>query len=56
MRQKVGIGVSSVRQMVISSGRSPAAQFISNGLSRKTEIATPVPIIATIGLTLPPTG
>jgi hypothetical protein len=30
---------------------SQAAQFICNGLSRKIQIATPVPIIATIGLT-----
>ena len=51
MRQKAGMGVSSVRQTVISSGRSLEAQFISNGLSRKTQIATPVPIIATIGCT-----
>ena len=36
------MGVSSVRQTVISSGRSLEAQFISNGLSRKTQIATPV--------------
>src|SRR3989442_11125416 len=33
-----------------SSGRSQAAQFVSNGLSRRTQIATPAPIIATIGL------
>jgi len=49
MQQKVVMGVSSVRQTVISSGHSQAAQFISNGLPRKTQIATPVPIIATIG-------
>jgi hypothetical protein len=41
MRQKVVMGISSLR--------SQSAQFMSNGLSRETQIATPVPIIATTG-------
>ena len=49
MQQKVVMRVSDDRQTVISSGRSHAAQIISNGLSGKTQIANPAPIIATIG-------
>jgi hypothetical protein len=42
--------------MPICSGHSQAAQFIRNGLSRKTQIAAPVPIIASIGFTRRPDG
>jgi len=55
MEQKVVIGVSSVGPEVISSGRSLTAQFISNALSRTTQIGTPLPIIATIGSRCAPT-